>query len=55
MVMYIQMVIPAQAGMIPNLLEILMAEKSYPCTSGDDPMLETHELGKKELSLHKRG
>ena len=48
-------VIPAQAGMIPDMLFYGYIESSYPCTSGDDPMSCQSIEYFQWLSLHKRG
>ena len=48
-------VIPAQAGMILLHWSIWHINASYPCTSGDDPNMNSFGYLINRLSLHKRG
>ena len=48
-------VIPAQAGMILYFAQFTVEGTSYPCTSGDDPILIFINMNSYWLSLHKRG
>ena len=51
----IQVVIPAQAGMILFLFRLDSYGSCYPCTSGDDPGMNRQQDEILGLSLHKRG